>query len=323
MPCYRPLTGYRSKQRNANGKRPIVFNTNDGYADMPVELPCGRCVGCRLEYSRQWAVRCMHEAELHEQNAFITLTYNNENLPEDRSVSKDELQRFFKRCRKLLGNNSFRYFACGEYGDQSGRAHYHAIMFGHDFSQDRELHTVRNGNCLYRSPTLERLWPLGHSLIGDVTFQSCAYVARYVMKKRKGKDDQVDPNTGKTNSEYYEAMVEDTGEIINLEPEFCLMSRGSGRPGDSPTWRYGIGRGWLEKYKSDTDKDFVTVERQKYKLPKYYDSALTEADEIAMEKRKARRRKEAEKRAEDNTMERLAQREAVKKAQIQFLNRDI
>lgn len=311
MPCYHPLTGYRSRLLSSNGKRPIVFSAAKGFIDQPVEVPCGRCIGCRLDYSRQWAVRCMHESTLHDCNSFVTLTYRNEDLPYDHSVHKEHLQKFFKRFRKKFGNNSLRYFACGEYGDKSGRPHYHAILFGVDFSSDRYLYSIRNGHSLYRSAVLEDLWPFGHSLIGDVTFESCAYVARYVMKKRKGKDDEVDPATGKTNAEYYEAVIEDTGEIVQLEPEFCLMSR-----------RPGIGRGWIDKYQSDTDKDFITLNGNKMSLPKYYDSVLEAANEDAMFERKKLRRKRANAVKEDNTQERLSVKEKVKLAQIDNLVRE-
>ena len=122
---------------------------------MEVTVPCGRCTSCRLEHSRQWAVRCMHEAQMHEGNSFITLTYAPEHLHEDYSVHKKELQKFFKRLRKNTGIK-LRYFACGEYGDENRRPHYHAIIFGYDFP-DKQLYTkTRTGDLLYRSPLLEK-----------------------------------------------------------------------------------------------------------------------------------------------------------------------
>lgn len=325
MPCYHPLTGYRSKFKNESGKRSIVFNTQDGYQDLKVEVPCGRCIGCRLEYSRQWAVRCMHEAQMHEANSFITLTYNNEHLPEDQSIHKEELQKFFKRLRKNLHTKysklklptpEIRYFACGEYGEK-GRAHYHAIIFGYDFPDKLLFTKTKNGDLLFRSQELEKAWSkdgksMGFSTIGNATFESCAYVARYVMKKRKGDDDTPDPVTGKTNKEYYLIVDDETGETWHREPEFCLMSR-----------RPGLGKTWLEKFKQDTDKDFITVNYSKQKLPKYYDSILEQEDALAFEIRKRKRKKEAKKRADDNTPDRLAQKETCKIAQSNQLKREI
>lgn len=311
MPCYHPLTGYRSKFRNESGKRSIVFNTQDGFIDRPVEVPCGRCIGCRLEYSRQWAVRCMHEAQTHEENCFITLTFDNDNLPADHSIRKEHLQKFFKRLRKNT-NQKLRYFACGEYGDKNNRPHYHAVIFGYDFP-DKILHTkTKAGHVLFRSETLEKAWPYGFSLIGNVSFESCAYVARYVMKKRKGDDDIPDPITGKTNKEYYMIADDETGECHHIEPEFCLMSR-----------RPGLGRGWLERYKTDTNKDYITVDYNKQKLPKYYDTILEQENEIEFEIRKRKRKKEAKKRKEDNTPDRLVTKEYIKKIQFNQLIRDL
>jgi hypothetical protein len=316
MPCYKPITGYRSKFVNPKtGKRGIVFSSDSGYQDMQVTVPCGRCIGCRLEYSRQWAVRCMHEAQCHDANAFITLTYAPEHLPSDHSIHKEELQKFFKRLRKELGDVKIRYFACGEYGEKNNRPHYHAIIFGYDF-KDKIVHTkTKNGDLLYRSPLLEKVWKKGHSLIGHVTFESAAYVARYVTKKFKGGKEG-------EKEEHYKIVDPETGEIHQLEPEFCLMSR-----------RPGLGKKWLEKYKGDTDKDFITLRGKKMKLPKYYDSILEQEDELDrlsltgqevkvspnMEKRKAKRKSQIN--VEDNTWRRLADREKVKVAQSNMLIR--
>ena len=331
MPCYSPITAWRGRRLNENGKRPLVFNPKDGFKDMEVQVPCGKCYGCRLEYSRQWAVRCVHEAQMHEDNCFITLTFNDDNLPKDLSIRKEHLQKFFKRLRRKLDREAeqngtiptrFKYFACGEYGESSHRPHYHAILFGYDFP-DKELHTKRNGNLLFRSRSLEKLWPQGYSLIGDVSFESCAYVARYVMKKRKGDRDYVDPQTGLKNYEFYLLGDIETGEVHEVEPEFVLMSRGSGKTSDPDTWRYGIGRNWLNTFKSDTNKDFITLNGVKMKLPKYYDSVLEMEDELEFRKRKARRRTQAELRKEDNTFERLMVKEKVKKAQLSITTRDI
>ena len=134
MPCYRPIKGYRSRRLNAEtGKRPVVFNPRDGFYDQPVDLPCGQCIGCRLERSRQWAIRCVHEASLHERNCFITLTYRDECLPTNGSLDLDAFQKFMKRLRRRFGEG-VRFFHCGEYGENFGRPHYHAILFNLDFS---------------------------------------------------------------------------------------------------------------------------------------------------------------------------------------------
>ena len=324
MPCVKPLKGYRSKFVNPKtGKRSIVFNANDGYKDLPVDVPCGQCWSCRLSHSREWAIRCVHEAQMHKQNSFITLTYNKEHYPKDHSIHKEELQRFFKRLRKHTPHR-FRYFACGEYGDKNGRPHYHAILFGVDFREDRFLQTqTKRGDMLWRSPTLEKAWPYGYSYIGEMSFNSAAYVARYVMKKRKGSDEEsIDPKTGKNKKEHYSITDPDAGEFYQIEPEFCLASRGSGKREDSTLWRYGLGKAWLEKYKGDTDKDFITINRFKASLPKYYDNILEVEDAIAFDERKRKRKREIIKHKEDNTPERLIAKEKVAIAKTQTLTRD-
>lgn len=303
MPCYHPITGYRSRFVNPSGKRSIVFNTQDGFSDLTVQVPCGKCTGCRLEYSRQWAMRCVHESQMHEENAFITLTYDNDHLPANHSINKKEIQDFIKRLR-FYTDVKLRYFACGEYGEKKHRPHYHAIIFGYDFP-DKKLHTKQNGHLLYRSELLEKAWTKGHSLIGHCTFESAAYVARYIMKKRVGKNEK-----DKSQDQYYEIIDDETGEIHQQEREFCLMSR-----------RPGIGKTWLETYHKDTDKDFLTLRGKKMKLPKYYDNILELEDEIEMLYRKGKRRRLAKQQSDDNTIERLETKERVKDAQINQLKR--
>lgn len=238
---------------------------------------------------------------MHNHNSFITLTFNEENLPSDKSIKKEHLQKFFKRLRKKLPMQ-IRYFACGEYGDKSGRPHYHALIFGYDFPDKYLWQRQQSGDYLYRSPLLEEVWPFGHSLIGEVTFESAAYVSRYVMKKYKGSDEE-------EKQKHYEMLDTETGEIFNVQPEFCLMSR-----------RPGLGKTWLEKYKSDTDKDYITVRGKKMNYPKYYDTLIEKMGED-LTQRKTKRLKLLK--AQDNSLERLETREKVRKAQFNQLNREI
>ena len=298
MPCYHPMQGYRSR---ADGKT-IVFNPTYGWVDRPLTIPCGQCVGCRLERSRQWAVRCVHEASLHEDNCFITLTYNNESLPEDGSLNKKHFQDFMKRLRKKYKNKKIRYYHCGEYGDKNFRPHYHAIIFGLEFD-DQKLFTVNNGEKLYTSEKLEKLWPFGFSTIGTVTFESAAYVARYVMKKVNGKNAK----------NHYERVDSNTGEIYSLVPEYNTMSR-----------RPGIAAGWFDKYKDDVyPSDNIHLREKTFRPPKFYDKMYEHLMPNEMEKIKMQRMKNMQKHAKDNTAERLAVKEQVKNAQLNKLIRSI
>ncbi|MEM2002009.1 MAG: hypothetical protein QXT77_05125 [Candidatus Methanomethylicaceae archaeon] len=184
MTCYYPISGWKAKNKNPTGKRSIVFNPRDGYADMPVELPCGKCTGCRADQALMWSIRAYHESTLRDQNSFITLTYDDEHLPKDGLIDKKHLQDFFKRLRRDLPPKSVRYIACGEYGDTTRRPHYHAILFGLDFLHDK----VTIDENLYTSPTLERFWGQGHVSIAPVTMASICYVCGYVMKKINDED---------------------------------------------------------------------------------------------------------------------------------------
>lgn len=185
MPCFKPLDAWRPIDSSS---KKLVFSYNAkhcGSVTPDLQVPCGRCVGCRLERSRQWAIRVVHEASLHERNCFITLTYSDLHLPDDRGLHYDHFQLFMKRLRKKYGDG-IRFYMCGEYGDKLGRPHFHACLFNHDFDDKKLWQTTPSGSRLFRSSDLESLWPYGFSSIGDVTFESAAYVARYIMKKVGG-----------------------------------------------------------------------------------------------------------------------------------------
>lgn len=289
MPCYHPMTAYRVKTGvNENGKWPITFNQREGYLDMPVQLPCGQCVGCRLERSRQWAIRCVFEAKTHSKNCFITLTYDEKNLPKNKSLNKKELQLVIKRIRKKYGKG-IKFFACGEYGDNFNRPHYHICLFGMDFN-DKTLWNVRQGVKLYRSEALEKIWPYGFSTIGDVTFESAAYVARYCVKKV----------TGLMSKDHY-------GDRL---PEFNQMSR-----------RPGIGQAWFELYHKDVTSTNKVIIRNNLQVgpPRYYDNLIEKMDIKLAKRLKMERRDSVDKL--DNVWERLLVKEEIKNSHKKKLKR--
>lgn len=295
MPCYRPLEGYRAKEPGPNGKRGITFRRSEGYSDLPTKVPCGQCIGCKLERSRQWALRCKYEAQLHDDNCFITLTFDDDHLPSDYSVNVRDFQLFMKRLRKKFSGQTIRFFHCGEYGDDNLRPHYHAILFGFDFP-DKSLFRVNNGNRLYRSEILENLWPYGFCTIGAVTFESAAYVARYCLKKV----------TGEQADEQYLRVHPISGKQVKVLPEYATMSR-----------RPGIGTEWLKKYGSDVyPHDYVVHDGQRMRPPKFFDNVLESSDPRQHRLVKAKRKLGAKAHAADNTSGRLRVREKVKTAQI-------
>ncbi len=224
---------------------------------------------------------------MHEQNSFLTLTYDQLHVPADYGLRKEAFPLFMKRLRKAVSPQRVRYFHCGEYGEETRRPHYHAVLFGLDFSFDRVPWTERNGHTLYRSESLEDIWKLGQVLIGEVTFESAAYVARYVVKKV----------TGSGADAAYERVDGDTGECYQVEPEFATMSR-------SP----GIGMTWIQKYLADVYPwDEVISNGHPSKPPRAYDRYLESVDPVLSKKvRKARTK---ERRYEDETQKRLRVRE--------------
>lgn len=301
MPCYAPLTGYYSRERTANGKRGIVFKVDLAFSGVPLRLPCGQCVGCRLEHSRQWAMRCMHEKRLHRDNVFVTLTYDDECLPDGGSLKKRDLQLFMKRLRKARGAG-VRFYACGEYGENTSRPHYHAILFNCDFPDKKFYKNNKAGDPLYTSAELEKIWPLGLCTIGEVTFDSAAYVARYIMKKIKGD-----------LAEDHYMRVDQYGEIFSLVPEFTNMSR-----------RPGVGRGWFDKYGAHAyAHDSVIVNGQEVRPPRYYDGLYESVDSKRLEKLKKVRRRKAAAGRKDNTPERRRVRETVAMARLALKGRVI
>jgi len=242
MPCYHPILAYRSRTVNSSGKRSIVFSPNEGYVDMPVTIPCGQCIGCRLEYARNWAVRCMHEASLHDRNCFITLTFDDDHLDPNRSLVKSDFVNFMKRLRKVFAPSKIRFFHCGEYGDIEARPHHHALLFGVDMP-DKVYHKGTGANKLYTSELLSKAWQYqGYCLVGSVTYESAAYVARYVTKKI----------TGERASDYYGDRV----------PPYVTMSR-----------RPGIARDWADMWLREVYPDDYVIIRNNIKCrpPRYYD----------------------------------------------------
>ena len=242
----------------------------------PAYRPCGWCIGCRLDYSNSWAVRCYHEGTLHDNNCFLTLTFNDDSLPSDGSVRKHHVSRFIKNLRRRIEPTKISFFACGEYGEALGRPHYHICIFGYDFPDKKVFKSrfvcsspkgqiYRPDSVLFISDLVKDLWPYGFHTIGELTFQSAGYTARYATKKVGGE---------KQKEAWYEGR----------EPEFALMSRNP-----------AIGKGWIDKYMTDVyPKDYFHIEGKRQKPNRYYDSRLAKKKPKMFEEVKRKREKYAE-----------------------------
>lgn len=339
--CFYPKQALRLSSKTKKGKSVIKFisqNDANKFKDNPnllTGLPCGQCIDCRLNRSRMWAIRCVHESQLYNHNCFITLTYNDESLTHKdnpKSLVKRDFQLFMKRLRKeqvnkvyksLLGKfigrfskkllyqyakykvPKIRYYMCGEYGELTKRPHYHACIFNYDF-KDKEIYRIKDGIRLYTSNELSRIWSHGFCTVGSLNYDTAAYTARYIMKKHLGKD---------AWKNYYEYIDEQTGELVGHRiPEYTTMSR-----------RSGIGKEWLNKYLTDvytSDRVFLRG-RGFMKPPKYYDSIFEHINPSKYEIFKQARIDEAKKHANDNTPDRLSAKQVVKLAQIKILKREL
>ena len=257
MTCYHPLRAVVLGTNAETGKKRIhVLSGSDfsyehkGYEY--ITIPCGHCIGCRLKYSRTWADRCMLEASYHTDNVFLTLTYDDDHLPDPlhdspiHPLEKRQLQLFLKRLRKRFSDQKIRYFACGEYGGASMRPHYHLILFGLKLSDIKLLYKNDDQFRYYTSDSIHDCWPYGYHIITSVNWDTCAYVARYIVKKQYGAA----------------ASVYDD---YNFPPEFTLMSR-----------KPGIGRQFYDDHKEELYVDEIYFSTEKgariIRPNKYFDS---------------------------------------------------
>lgn len=245
MGCFAPIRVWQLKGRTPKGARLFVFRptVKDVVIDK-LRVPCGRCDGCKYDYCRDWSTRAEMEFCATRRGCFVTLTYDAAHLPSNGSLVFRDLQLFFKRLRKA--GVSFRYFACGEYGEKFFRPHYHACIFGYDFP-DRIFWSTRKGRAVYKSALLERTWSLGISEVMDFVPQAAAYVAGYVLKKQGRRLD------------FFRLPG-------NKVPEFLTMSRGN--PG-------GLGISFIRKYSSELHSGFfINSDGQRRSLPRFVISKL-------------------------------------------------
>uniref|UniRef100_A0AAU8AVW2 Replication initiator protein n=1 Tax=Dulem virus 134 TaxID=3145611 RepID=A0AAU8AVW2_9VIRU len=245
-----------------------------------VEIPCGKCMSCRLAYSREWANRCLLELEYHKSAYFVTITYDDWHVPRtyygnpntgealpSMTLCKRDIQLFFKRLRKKFPDQHIRYFGCGEYGPSTMRPHYHFIIFGLDLNDLKVYSKSSQGYNYFTSKSLEECWsfpvrsqngtkqglydspyistPAGYIVVGEVTWETCAYTARYMTKKLNGPEAQ-----------FY--------EDFNLVPPCSFMSR-----------KPGIGRYYYDDHPDLFKHEYINVSTptggRKFRPPKYFD----------------------------------------------------
>lgn len=344
MACSKTLKGWVAP----NGG--ITFNKKKSPTGIEMEVPCGQCWSCRLARSREWATRLVKESlQWDEQEcSFLTLTYNNENLPADQSLKLEHFQAFMKSLRHKQSHigedgkrvfKKIKFFHCGEYGQSCrtcgesfpahaeskshlitptscqtfskglGRPHYHAIIFGVKFNDLLVFKRTKSGETIYKSQYLDDIWEKGFCSVGKVTFESCAYVSRYIMKKING--DQA-------KDHYIKQIIDkETGEVSfnPVKPEYITMSRNP-----------AIGYEYCIKNQIDiTKNDGVLLKRRGRafltKPPRYFDKQLEKEDPLLFEIIKKQRREKQRQNKKDNTDERSLVKEIVKKVQTKTLTR--
>lgn len=290
MTCYHPLDAAYSRDLNPSGKRSLVFNLSSPSASVHrIKVPCGQCVGCRLERGRQWAIRCMHEKRMSTAAVFATLTYSDDKLPVSSRGAPTLVRRdatlFMKRLRKKFGPN-IRFFGCGEYGGVTGRPHYHILLFNFDPPDKKFYKFAKGGERLYNSASLDDVWTYGYVVLGDVSFDSARYVAGYILKKVKGAGPFCD--------------------VTNREAEFGMMSR-----------MPGIGRKWLDAYVREAyAHDTVIIDAKETSIPRYYDTIFEGIDAKRLEVLKRKRRRDIVR--SEQTPERLRVREHIVKSALDY-----
>lgn len=305
MSCFHPLHALEVPgQKTVTGK-PVyhILKYLDPLYNDPrcLKLPCGKCVGCRLEYSRQWANRCMLELKYHDSAYFLTLTYDDYHVPRSYypdpstgeampslTLCKRDWQLFMKRLRKAFPDDRLRFYMCGEYGDQTQRPHYHAIVFGLHLNDLVPFSRSVQGYQYYTSESVQRCWsvrsvvqsldgsedcvtplaPVGYVVVGEVTWETCAYTARYIMKKLNGPEAQ-----------FY--------SDFNLEKPFVLMSR-----------KPGIARQYYDDHPDIYEYDYINLSTdrggRKVRPPRYYDKLFDLEQPEKLAEIKIIRRRQAE-----------------------------
>lgn len=334
MACYSPLPAYMGREINPKtGKRKPVFNPIDGYHDKPIELPCGQCIGCRIDTTSDMAVRIEKEAKSYDKNIFITLTYNEDNMPKFGDLVDEHITEFLqklrdkyvmysyvkikpngkkKHCRIAKEKDKIRYYCSYEYGGENQRPHYHLIVFNLDF-KDKKVHKVSAGIPYYTSKTLEEIWNKGHCIIGEVNYDTAFYVAGYCLEKMKISDKTDSSNYAKYVTKY---MVIDfnTGEI--LHEKMIEKSRSSRRP--------GIGYKYYKEYEEEIKNNGnIIVKGKNRRIPRYYETKLEKDDIVFYRQRKKEKMLSITRNSWDNTRERLEVRKNIATAKLSLKKKEL
>ena len=303
MPCLRPIDAYQPHEG-----APLVFEKPRGQISRELRVKCRRCIGCRIEDATHWTARGMCEQSMHPPGSchFATLTYDDEHLPLNGNLIYSDYQQFARYVRRDIG--PFRYMVTGEYGEKTGRPHFHAHLFGLMVEDLQIYGRASNGDQMFESPSVEKAWGRGSVILGEVNPTSLMYTTGYALKDTQAK-----------HAEAYLKECEVSGELVQLQPPFMRTSR-----------KPGIGGPWFDKYATSDvfPKGYVTHFGKKYYAPGYYLRRLekldpelyAEANEKRLEAIATKEYRRNSTRERLNTRERLARNDRARYEMERALN---
>lgn len=278
----------------------IFFDDSRREIEREVVVRCGQCLSCRVSHAATWATRGMHELRRHEASAFLTLTYREPPTTYEAWLGDNQL--FLKRLRNEFGAG-IKYLGCLERGDQNGQPHSHLAVFGPrgvDFERDRKVCGRSGDDELYRSATLERLWPHGISSIGAVTPESLNYIARYTLKKLTGAQAK-----GAVIDGVRHFVDWHTGELTRLPFARLLCSR-----------RPGIGRYFVEEFSGDLRYGLRNNKGARIGTPRSYLRWLRKSDPDFYAELLEERRQEFKRDLSEEAPQRCEARDTVLRARL-------
>lgn len=281
MACGSAMVAHRTRSRTRTGKFAMKFlckatSFQGRWGPDLMVLPCRQCIQCRLEKSRQAAVRLIHELKFHPYSGFLTLTYDDEHLPQSRSLEPGRWTKFARDLRarfEYRDLGKLKFFGVGEYGDISQRPHYHAIVYSDSPLLVEEVESSQSGGRQFVSPEVSAVWPDGRHRISEVTFESAAYCARYILKKINGE----------ISASHYEWIHPSSGEVFVRAKEFAR-------------WPKGLGKLHFDQWSSDIypSDEVVLPGRGKFLPPPYYDRLLEKLDPAFAEQIKLARKERSD-----------------------------
>jgi hypothetical protein len=342
MPCDNPTYAILSPKVGGKHPRPYTITSHLGYTHLKevlkrpafagcrlILLSCNQCKGCKLSYASSWTTRLEYERQTFPEAMFVTLTYDDEHLPKDNSLAAEDVKLFLRRLRYQCKGvkavemptgkieNPIRYYLVGEYGEQNGRPHYHAIIFNYWFEDAIWQKKNKQGDLFYTSNKLTKIWGKGLCNFSNVTAETCGYTARYIQKKVNGS------NAKEHYTKTGQIVDELTGEVletwtVELMPEFSRMSM-----------RPGIGY-FAYKDKSKT-LDYAVIETKKgfkkVPTPRYFDKLLEKENPILLQTIKAQRLKNSEqndeRQPEEKTLRRIQVKATVRDHRTKILTREL